>query len=107
MPPDFRPLLHQTPTHADTEDRFLFGLTGRQFLLAVVSVVLAYGLWDWLGPSWPPLLRAIPPVLLAAMGLTVAFARPGGHSFWEYAFLRLRAAMIPRVTVWRPSRRDW
>ena len=77
MPPDFRPLLHQTPTHADTEDRFLFGLTGRQFLLAVVSVVLAYGLWDWMGPSWPPLMRAIPPLVLAAMGLTVALPGQG------------------------------
>ena len=78
MPPDFRPLLHQTPTHADTEDRFLFGLTGRQFLLAVVTVVLAYGLWDWLGPSWPPLLRAIPPLVLAATGVDRGLRPAGG-----------------------------
>lgn len=102
-----RPLLHQTPTHADTEDRFLFGLTGRQFLVAVISLLLAYGVWDWIGAGWPLALRAIPAALVAAVGLAAAFVRPGGRTLWDHVFVRLRAAVIPTICVWRPSRGDW
>jgi hypothetical protein len=105
--PPSRPLLHQTPTHADTEDRYLFGLTGQQFLVAVLSMILAYGVWNWMGPDWPMVLRAIPAVAVALGGLALAFLRPGGRSLGDYLFLRLRAAVVPRVTVWRPIERDW
>ena len=107
MPPSFRPLLHQTPTHADNEDRFLFGLTGRQFITAAVALILAYGVWDSLGPAWPTVIRAIPAVALAICGLAAAFLRPGGRSLWEYLFVRLRAAIVPRVAVWRPTGQNW
>jgi PrgI family protein len=107
MPSPYRTLLHQTPTHADNEDRFLFGLTGRQFLVAVLSLILAYGLWDWMGAGWPMPLRTVPAVLIALVGLAAAFLKPGGRSLWEYLFVRLRAAVVPRVTVWRPARHEW
>jgi hypothetical protein len=103
----FRTLLHQTPTHVDTEDRYLFGLTGRQFLVAIISLILAYGVWDWIGAGWPTVVRFVPAALVALVGLSMAFLRPGGRSFWEYLFVRLRAAIVPRISVWRPSRGDW
>ena len=100
-----RPLLHQTPTHADTQDKFVFGLTGRQFLVALVGLLLAYGLWDGLGPGWHPALRAAPTAVVALVSLALAFVRPHGRSLWEYAFVRLRAAIVPRVALWRPGAR--
>jgi hypothetical protein len=107
LPVQQRTLIHQTPTHADTEDRYLFGLTGRQFLVALVSVILAYGLWDTMGDGWPMMVRLTPAVLFAAVGLLFAFVRPGGRSMWEYTFNRLRAAVVPTITVWRPRRGSW
>jgi hypothetical protein len=106
VPTPTRPLQHQTPTHADTEDRYLFGLTGRQFLIAVLALILAYGAWDGLGPGWPFAPRAALAVAVAVIGLALAFLRPGGRSLGEYFFVRLRAAIMPRVTVWRPAGRD-
>ena len=103
----FRTLLHQTPTHVDVEDRYLFGLTGRQFLVAIISLILAYGVWDWMGAGWPTVVRIVPTALVALVGLSMAFLRPGGRSLWEYLFVRLRAAIVPRISVWRPSRGDW
>ena len=41
---------HEVPTHLNVEDKVLFGLTVRQFLIVLVGCLASYALWQQAAP---------------------------------------------------------
>jgi hypothetical protein len=111
--PSTFPRRHTTPTHLDTPDKILFGLTARQLFLLLLGISLSYSLWlhlGWVIPtSWlvPGLLLrllcALPPVLLS---LVIAFVTVAERPLELWAIVGLRYLVQPKTAVWqRPQDR--
>jgi hypothetical protein len=104
-----RKLHHEVPTHLNVEDRVLFGLTIRQFLLLLVGSSAAYALYGQLAmlPDGPRLLLVL---LTGAATVVFALVRPAGRSLEDWLVAALIYAATPRRTTWQPgepSLADW
>ncbi len=106
--PSTFPRRHTTPTHLETPDKILFGLTARQLFLLLLGISLSYSLWlhlEWVIPvSWlvPGMLLhlvcALPPVLLS---LLVAFLTVAERPLELWAIVGLRYLVQPKTAVWQ------
>jgi len=99
---------HQIPTHLNVEDRVLFGLTGRQFLTALIGVSIAYNLWNQ--AALPATLRVGLAAAWVAATLVLALVRPGDRPLEQWALSAVVYIAIPRVSTWQPAEpelADW
>lgn len=96
---------HEIPTHLNVEDRAFYGLSVRQLMLVTVGVTGAYGLWN----QWADVMLAARlgvAVACLVLAVVLAFIRPGGRGFEDWAVVGLRYIALAKVTVWRPRESD-
>ena len=95
---------HEIPTHLEARAGAFWGPGVRGLLQAVVGLALAYGALTDL--PLPLALRLGPAALVLLGTLLLALWRPRGRALEEWAFVLLRYHAAPRVSVWRPARRE-
>ncbi|HVA86960.1 MAG TPA: PrgI family protein [Candidatus Saccharimonadales bacterium] len=96
---------HEIPTHLNVEDRAFYGLSVRQVMYLTVGCALSYGLWN----QWPDLPVAARLALAATcflLAVALAFIRPAGRGFEEWAIVALRYVAVPKIASWRPVEPD-
>jgi hypothetical protein len=104
-----RPLQHEVPTHLNVEDRVLFGLTVRQFLLLLVGSSAAYALYGQLAVL-PEAPRLVLVGLVVVAALVFALVRPAGRALEDWLVAGLVFAATPRRASWQaaePRALDW
>ncbi|HVA87050.1 MAG TPA: PrgI family protein [Candidatus Saccharimonadales bacterium] len=98
-------LRHEIPTHLNVEDKAFYGLSVRQVMYLTSGCSLGYGLWNqaaYLSIE----VRATCAAACALAALIFALVRPHGRGLEEWAFVVLRFAAVPRISVWRPRAPD-
>jgi uncharacterized membrane protein YfcA len=92
---------HEVPTHLDVEDKVLFGLTVRQFMLLLVGSSASYALWQQ-AATLGDVLRWAAAVVCGGVTLVFVLLRPADRALEEWLAVALLFVASPRRTVWRP-----
>ena len=90
---------HEIPTHLDTPDRILLGLTLRQMLVLAAGIATSFWLGNFLG--WPLGFAIAAPGGLITF--SVSFIKPGGRGLEDWALAIARYMLTPRIYSWRPG----
>ena len=87
---------HEVPTHLQTEDKVLLGLTFPQIVAIAAVVGLAYGLWKQATFLPDGAFRLVAAIIVSLLGLAVVAVRPGGRALPTVLFDLLRFALSPK-----------
>ncbi len=90
------------PQFIDAEDKILFFITVRQFVIMIVDLLFVFLLYRILTFGW--FLIAGAPVLTA--GIVVAFTRINGQPFHFFLINLIATMKQPRTRVWNKDLND-
>jgi PrgI family protein len=98
---------YDVPTHLETEDTLLFGLTVRQVLLIALGATIGYNVWQTLQHQHAsPVLALVPALLCPVIAFLVTTLAPAGRPLEQWLFIIARYLAMPRYAVWRPVAED-
>ena len=87
---------HEVPTHLQTEDKVLLGLTFPQIVAIAAVVGLAYGLWKQAAFLPDGAFRLGAAIAVGLLGLAMVAVRPGGRGLPIVILDLLRFALSPK-----------
>ena len=87
---------HEVPTHLQTEDKVLLGLTFPQIVAIAAVVGLAYGLWKQAAFLPDGAFRLGAAIVVGLLGLAMVAVRPGGRGLPIVILDLLRFALSPK-----------
>ena len=87
---------HEVPTHLQTEDKVLLGLTFPQIVSIAAVVGLAYGLWKQAAFLPDGAFRLGAAIVVGLLGLAMVAVRPGGRGLPIVILDLLRFALSPK-----------
>ena len=87
---------HEVPTHLQTEDKVLLGLTFPQIVAIAAVVGLAYGLWKQAAFLPDGAFRLGAAIAVGLLGLAMVAVRPGGRGLPTVILDLLRFALSPK-----------
>ena len=87
---------HEVPTHLQTEDKVLLGLTFPQIVAIAAVVGLAYGLWKQAAFLPDGAFRLGAAIVVGLLGLAMVAVRPGGRGLPTVILDLLRFALSPK-----------
>ena len=90
------------PQFIDAEPKLLGPVTPRQFII-LFATVLVCALMKVILPFWAFILVS---VILAGLGLTLAFVKINGQSFHYFLLNMLQTMRKPKIRVWQKDLSD-
>ena len=88
---------HEIPTHLDTADRLMFGLTLRQVMIVAIGATICV----WIVTAVDGITGLLLTLPVAIVVIVVTFIRPHRRGLEEWALIFVRFRVTPRVATWQ------
>ncbi len=95
-------LVHEIPTHLNSRDALLWGLTAAELVIVVMGLVSVYLVLMGWGLPWPPPLRPLVVGWTVAQTGALVLWRPYDRRIDAWAVLFVRFLLSPRRLIYRP-----
>lgn len=89
---------YKIPVQIENEDPILLWLSLRQLAIIMIAAGIGYSSFQWLIPSLPPEIAAIPGVILTIIAIMIAKFKIAEMSFMQFvlSFVRLKSNIQKR-----------
>lgn len=91
---------YKIPVQIENEDPIILWLSLRQLAIIMVFFAIAYGVFKNLAQRVDPVIAALPSIVIATVGFTIAVFKHSWMTFVPFLLALLRKSINPSERIW-------